>query len=95
MNSTWLQSTSVVRLAPEVDVLFKWDGEDETFGMRFPIRRDDPAIISEEDGHISAYVDENLATPGKGIENAHRNVVNGVAWLGWEASGLEGQHPTL
>jgi hypothetical protein len=41
----------------KVDVLFKWNGESETFGIRFPIRKTDPAIISEEDGHISTYVE--------------------------------------
>ena len=61
--------------------------------MRLPIRRDDPAIISEEDGHISPYVEENLATPGKGIENAHRRVENGVAWLSWGGIRSVGSRP--
>lgn len=89
-------NVSGTKESPQVDVLFKWDGEREIFGMRFPVRRDDPAIIGEEDGHISASVEEHLAaTSGMGIESAHRNVVNSLAWLSWGASGLEGQHTTL
>jgi hypothetical protein len=70
---------------PIVEVVFKWDGEDGVFGMRWPIGPCDPVVEEPHDRFISVYVEENLNAEGMGIQNAAREIVDGVIWLNWDS----------
>jgi len=68
--------------APEIVVLFRWDGENDLFGVKFPIPQGDP-FDDSSDAYISVYVEENLLAAGFGVENAVRDHAEGVTWLSW------------
>lgn len=67
---------------PLVVVLFRWDGEDGLFGLRYPIP-DEGWADNADDAYISVRVEEDLLATGFGIENATREVADGVTWLQW------------
>lgn len=70
--------------APEIAVVFSWSGEDDLFGLSYPISADG-AAEEMEDGFISIYVEENLIAGGYGVANAIREPAGGVTWLRWPA----------
>jgi hypothetical protein len=71
-----------VRLGSEgtaIAILFWWEGEDDLFGYDFPLNDTDAGA----DGYICMYLEENLLAVGFGVENARRELADGVTWLSW------------
>ena len=68
-----------------LDVIFRWDGEPELFGISYAIT-DHGLGLDAPDAFISIYVEEDLVATGRGIENAHRVLEDGVTWLDWKGS---------
>ena len=62
-----------------IAILFRWNGEDEVFGMVIPLNESDATT----DDYIGVYVQENLIAGGLGVQNAHRERADDVTWLSW------------
>jgi len=72
------------RESPEIAVLFRWDGEEDLFGIVYPVR--EQGTDGSPDAYVSIYVQEDLLALGYGVENAHRQPREGVTWLDWRGS---------
>jgi hypothetical protein len=68
--------------AAEIAVLFRWSGEDDLFGLSYPLSGDEESG-EMADAFISVYVEENLVAGGYGLANAIREPAGGVTWLRW------------
>jgi hypothetical protein len=73
------------RGSTDIAILFRWEGEDDLFGMRFPLNETD----ATGDDYIGVYLEENLIAGGFGVENARRDRSDGVIWLSWAQWGAD------
>jgi hypothetical protein len=67
---------------PRIAVLFRWSGENDLFGLSYPISQSD-VHDDAPDAYISVYVQEDLLGAGFGVANAVREPADGVTWLRW------------
>jgi hypothetical protein len=87
---------------PEIQITFRWAGEQTLFGVREPVVLDDEdeadlvvgsTPAEELASMITMSLEENLLASGYGIENAIREPLGDVTWLHWTSNDQDTDSP--